>query len=188
MAHPGQNADLPNSASTQVSVIRPSASSPAPGPYVLTPHRRALLDTIRFAEGTWVNGSEEGYRVLYGGGRFQGLQRHPEITVRRRYTSAAAGAYQFLPGTWHGVARQIGLTSFEPHNQDQAALHLVRRRGALELFDRTGLTPEVLGRLAPEWASLPTLHGRSYYGQPVKRRDELLVFFRSALERHQVLS
>ena len=153
-------------------------------PYRLTPARRALLDTIRYAEGTWTGGRPHGYRMLYGGALVQALDRHPEIVVRRRYTSAAAGAYQFLPVTWHGVARQLGLTSFEPHNQDQAALHLIQRRGALNLFDRNGLTADVLARLAPEWASLPAHHGGSHYGQPVKPRQELFSFYRAAFNRH----
>jgi muramidase (phage lysozyme) len=156
-----------------------------PGPYSLTPERRALLDTIRFAEGTWTGGTNAGYRMLYGGDLVQGLARHPEIVVRRRYTSAAAGAYQFLPDTWHGVARQLGLSSFEPHNQDQAALHLIQKRGALNLFDRQGLNGDVLARLAPEWASLPAHHGGSHYGQPVKGREELIGFYRAALARRQ---
>jgi lysozyme len=166
---------------TPAVVVRPAE----PSPYTLTPQRRALLDTIRFAEGTWTNGSQDGYRMLYGGHLVQGLERHPEITVRRRYTSAAAGAYQFLPGTWHMVARQLGLGSFEPHNQDQAALHLIQRRGALRVFDQVGLTPAVLAKLAPEWASLPAHHGGSYYGQPVKSRHDLIAFYRQALERHR---
>jgi lysozyme len=153
------------------------------GPYAITPERRALLETIRFAEGTWKGGRPEGYRVLYGGGLFASLQRHPEITVRRRYTSAAAGAYQFLPRTWHEVSSRLRLRSFEPHNQDQAALHLIQRRRALQLFDQQGLGAEVMARLAPEWASLPARDGGSYYGQPVKSRDELLRFYRTALAR-----
>lgn len=164
--------------------MRPAAE-PEPGPYALTPPRRALLEMIRYAEGTWTNGSDDGYRMLYGGSLVQGLERHPNIVVRRRYTSAAAGAYQFLPTTWNGVARQLGLRSFEPHNQDRAALHLIRRRGALELFDRDGLTPSVLNRLAPEWASLPTYRGTSFYGQPVKCRTALARFYEQALARHR---
>ena len=156
-----------------------------PGPYTLTPERRALLDTIRYAEGTWTSGRPDGYRMLYGGSLVRTLERHPEIVVRRRYTSAAAGAYQFLPDTWHGVARQLGLSSFEPHNQDQAALHLIQRRNALSLFDRQGLNADVLARLAPEWASLPAHHGGSYYGQPVKQRQELIRFYETALGRHR---
>ena len=73
---------------------------------------------------------------MYGGGQFQDLSRHPETVVVRRYTSAAAGAYQFLPTTWKGVAKELRLSSFEPHHQDQAALHLVKRRGASREIDR----------------------------------------------------
>ncbi len=155
------------------------------GGYRLTPERRALLSTIRFAEGTWLGGSREGYRVLYGGGRFDDLRRHPEVEVRRRYVSAAAGAYQFLPQTWRAAARDLGLPDFGPASQDQAALHLVEKRGALAHFDREGLTAQVLARLAPEWASLPTLAGHSAYGQPVRSTAELQGFFRRELERQR---
>lgn len=163
---------------------RPSGGLAAErSPYGLSPQRRALLETIRYAEGTWKNGDPAGYRTLYGGGQFQGLARHPEITVRRTYTSAAAGAYQFLPGTWRDVAAQLRLRSFEPHNQDQAALHLIKRRGALALFDRGGFNRELVARLAPEWASLPTAAGGSAYGQPVKSFAELERFYSRSLER-----
>lgn len=156
---------------------------PGGGPYGITPERRALLNTIRFAEGTWIGGSEEGYQVLYGGDRFDDLSRHPDIVVRRRYASAAAGAYQFLPTTWDQAAEELQLRDFRPASQDQAALHLVHERGALQRFDRHGLTAEVLARLAPEWASLPTLDGVSHYGQPVKDRSELQRFYQRELER-----
>ncbi|WP_396100433.1 glycoside hydrolase family 104 protein [Cyanobium sp. Cruz CV13-4-11] len=156
---------------------------PGGGPYGITPERRALLNTIRFAEGTWIGGSQEGYQVLYGGDRFDDLSRHPDIVVRRRYASAAAGAYQFLPTTWDQAASELQLRDFRPASQDQAALHLVHERGALQRFDRHGLTAEVLARLAPEWASLPTLDGGSHYGQPVKDRSELQRFYQRELER-----
>jgi lysozyme len=160
-------------------------ASPADGPYRLTPERKALLNTIRFAEGTWEGGSTEGYRMLYGGERFQRFDRHPEITVRRRYVSSAAGAYQFLPDTWKEAANKLRLRDFAPPSQDQAALYLVEKRGALSAFDRQGLTPEVLHRLAPEWASLPTRYGASHYGQPVKQADELRRFYLAELRRQQ---
>ncbi len=187
----------------QVPILPPAppvaASQPAPvtarpaqpvvrrdeGPYRLTPERKALLNTIRFAEGTWEGGSNEGYRILYGGERFQRFDRHPEITVRRRYVSAAAGAYQFLPDTWKEAANKLRLRDFAPPSQDQAALYLVEKRGALSAFDRQGLTPEVLHRLAPEWASLPTRYGASHYGQPVKQAEELRRFYLAELRRQQ---
>lgn len=151
------------------------------GRYELTPERRALLNTIRYAEGTWKGGKDKGYRIMYGGGQFQDLSRHPERVVVKRYASAAAGAYQFLPKTWKGVAQELMLNSFEPKHQDQAALHLAERRGALDEIDRQGLTKEAMAKLAPEWASFPTKAGRSAYGQPVKSHQELASFYSSNL-------
>lgn len=150
-------------------------------PYRITPERRALLNTIRYAEGTWKDGRDLGYRVLYGGSLFRDLSRHPERLVVKRYASAAAGAYQFLPATWRQVARELKLPSFEPQHQDQAALRLVERRGALEEVDRRGLTPSAMHRLAPEWASFPTYTGTSAYGQPVKSQAELARFYSNNL-------
>lgn len=173
------------------SVLRPAARpvvASVPGSYGITPERRALLNTIRYAEGTWLGGSDHGYRVLYGGDRFGDLSRHPDTVVIRGYASAAAGAYQFLPTTWDRAAERLGLRDFGPASQDQAALHLIEQRGALRPFDRQGLTPEVLARLAPEWASLPSLDGESHYGQPVKCRTELQGFYRRELERQRRLT
>ena len=150
-------------------------------PYVITPERRAMLNTIRFAEGTWKDGQDKGYQIMYGGGKFQDLSRHPERVIVKRYSSAAAGAYQFLPKTWKGVAKELRLASFEPRHQDQAALHLVERRGALNEIDQQCLTKDAMAKLAPEWASFPTKAGRSAYGQPVKSHQELASFYSSNL-------
>ena len=63
-------------------------------PYVITPERRAMLNTIRFAEGTWKGGLGVGYRVMFGGGLMPSLDRHPNrVIYSSRYASAAAGAY-----------------------------------------------------------------------------------------------
>jgi muramidase (phage lysozyme) len=82
-----------------------------------------------------------------------------------------------LPGTWKGVARELKLASFEPQHQDQAALHLAKRRGALKEIDQRGLTKAAMAKLAPEWASFPTYTGRSAYGQPAKSHQELASFY-----------
>jgi len=147
-----------------------------------------LLNTIRYAEGTWIGGSQEGYRMLFGGGRFDRLDRHPEVVVQLAYTSAAAGAYQFLPATWKEASTKLGLNDFGPASQDQAALYLMQKRGALETFDRRGLNIEVLDCLSREWASLPATHGASFYGQPVKDADELKDFYLAELQRQRRLS
>ena len=162
---------------------RTAASGQTASHYTITPERRALLNTIRYAEGTWKNGRDLGYRILYGGGQFEDLSRHPERVVVKRYSSAAAGAYQFLPTTWQEVAQRLELPSFAPEHQDQAALHLVKKRGALQEIDRNGLTKAAMNRLAPEWASFPTHAGQSAYGQPVKSHAELVAFYKTNLNR-----
>ena len=103
--------------------------------------------------------------------------------VVKRYVSAAAGAYQFLPTTWQEVSGRLSLPSFSPEHQDQAALHLVKRRGALNEVDQKGLTAEAMNSLAPEWASFPTHSGLSAYGQPVKSHAELANFYSENLQK-----
>lgn len=152
--------------------------------YEMSPERRALLNTIRFAEGTWANGQDDGYRILFGGRMVSSLERHPDRVQRSGgYASAAAGAYQFMPATWEEASRKLSLPSFEPDNQDQAALYLIEKRGALRMADAGQMTPSLANRLAPEWASFPTYRGRSYYGQPVKKFSDLKSFYENNLSQ-----
>ena len=153
-------------------------AGPASARYAITPERRALLNTIRFSEGTWARGEDVGYRIMFGGGLMASLERHPDrVIYAGGYASAAAGAYQFMPFTWAKASRALQLNGFGPHVQDQAALFLVERRGALVLADQGQFTPQLAARLAPEWASFPTLAGNSYYGQPVQRYAVLRSFY-----------
>jgi lysozyme len=155
-----------------------------PPAFAITPERRALLNTIRYAEGTWANGHDVGYRIMFGGSLMPSLDRHPDrVMYSTRYASAAAGAYQFMPFTWNMVIRQLGLSSFRPDSQDQGALFLIQRRGALHLADRGEMTEELAAKLSPEWASFPTLAGNSYYGQPVKRFEDLKRFYEDNLSK-----
>jgi muramidase (phage lysozyme) len=157
--------------------------------YALTPERRALLNTIRFAEGTWARGEDVGYRIMFGGGLMPGLDRHPDRVISTgRYASAAAGAYQFMPFTWVLASRSLQLQGFGPEAQDQAALFLIQRRGALHLADQGLFTPHLAAKLAPEWASFPTLAGHSYYGQPVKRYAALKAFYEANLEELRAIA
>ncbi len=139
------------------------------------PQVRALLNTIRYAEGT---PGASGYQTMFGGGKFSDFSRHPDQVVRSGgYSSAAAGAYQFLPGTWKGIAGELGLKKFGPEEQDIAALGLIERRGALQPFLSGAKFGTVMDKLAPEWASLPTAAGQSYYGQPVKQLGDLYKYY-----------
>ena len=151
--------------------------------FEVTHERRALLNTIRYAEGTWMQG-ENGYLVFYGGRRFQKVRHHPNTVNHGRYSSRAAGAYQFLPATWEMASKALGLKNFSSHSQqDKAALYLICRRKALGLADRGVFTEELAHQLAPEWASFPKRNGHSYYGQPVQRFASLQRFYNRELAR-----
>lgn len=145
----------------------------------LTPEGQKLLQTIRFAEGT---AGPKGYQTLFGGGIFTDTSKHPDTVIKSGgYSSAAAGAYQFMPGTWRSYASRLGLKSFDPKSQDLAALALARDKlmgiGGLAAIQKEGLSPRVSGALAPAWASFPTASGGSFYGQPVKAIGELQKVF-----------
>ena len=150
---------------------------------MIGPNARALLDTIRLPEGT---SGAQGYNTMFTGKTFSDLSRHPrQINRSNGLASDAAGAYQFLSPTWDSAARELGLKDFSPFSQDLAALHLIRRRG---VDPDKPLTREALAKLAPEWASLPTMQGKSYYGQPVMSADKLLSYYQSRLKGNGVMA
>lgn len=142
------------------------------------PEVRALLNTIRYAEGT---PGQAGYQTMFGGGKFDTSKgwQHPDKVIKSGgYASSAAGAYQFLQPTWQGTAKALGLPDFSPKSQDLAALYLIdKKRGALEPFLRGEKFGTVTNKLAPEWASLPTSGGGSYYGQPSKPLGDLYKYY-----------
>lgn len=145
--------------------------------FVSKPAIQNALRVIRFAEGT-ERGGPDSYRVMFGGGLAPDLKRHPDKVIKGgKYASAAAGAYQFMPFTWEAQAKALGLSDFGPQNQDLAATRLMRNRlmpiGGLSVLEKEGFSPRVSAALAPEWASLPTEKGASYYGQPVKKLSDL---------------
>ena len=124
---------------------------------------RAFLRVIRAGE---TSQDDAAYRTIVGGGRFDSFADHPEKSVyieSLKVWSTAAGAYQFLKGTWRECKDALGLQNFGPDAQDLAAVFLIRRRGALEDVI-AGRLDQAIGKCAKEWASLPG----SPYGQPVK--------------------
>ena len=126
-----------------------------------SPSLRAFLAVIRAGEGT---SDPDGYRRHYGGTLFDSFADHPcKAITAGRWTSTAAGAYQFLMGTWRECAAALALPDFSPASQDLAAVFLIRRRGALP-DALAGRLDAAIAKCAKEWASLPG----SPYGQPTR--------------------
>lgn len=144
----------------------------------LTPNRRAMLDTIAFAEGTG-----DRYDLLFGYGTFDVNGPHPNVAVPfGDTTSTAAGRYQFLYSTWQDTIPKIPQPDLMvPQNQDQAALQRIKDRNALDDVDN-GNIEVAINKLAVEWASFPG----SPYGQPTKSMADMVNFFYARQTVHDV--
>lgn len=166
-----------------------------------TQEQQALLKTLRFAEGT-----SKSYGTIFGGNVVKELEQG-QLTVKETIAladtgrlpkrlgggiapgygkgSKATGAYQFMPDTLEGLIR-LGVLKpnepFTPETQDKAALALAARRGVTaDVLKKEGFSANVSAKLAPEWASVPTLGGKSYYGQPVKAMTALQKVYQQGL-------
>jgi muramidase (phage lysozyme) len=136
------------------------------------PNVKAFLAVIRAGEGTSDSG---GYSRHYGGTSFDSFADHPRIAITAgRWTSTAAGAYQFLSRTWDECAAALDIADFSPKNQDLAALFLIDRRKALEDV-LAGRIEQAIAKCNREWASLPG----SPYGQPVRTMEQALATYRA---------
>lgn len=141
-------------------------------------NRGAFLDMIAFSEGTArIPNSDDGYRVIVGGGTFGSYADHPRVLVEVRpgLKSTAAGRYQLLSRYWDAYRRQLKLTDFSPESQDAVALQQIRERGALDDID-AGRVSEAIAKVKNIWASLPG----AGYGQREESYDALVVAYRQA--------
>ena len=164
--------------------------SPSPSPSSSTPTKASLGggagwsplgSTIKFAEGTYRKG-DKAYNTGFGYNMFDDLSKHPDKVFNN--TSAAAGAYQFMPSTWQGAKSALKLTDFGPQSQERAGEYLTTKRGVQT--DKPFTTVQELraafDKLAPEWASIPlSSTGKSYYDgdgiNSAKPFDELRRFY-----------
>jgi muramidase (phage lysozyme) len=147
-------------------------------------NRYALTQMIRHAEGTLAQG-DLGFRTMFGGGLFEGFDKHPDTVVRTsRNASAAAGAYQFMPFTWKDVQKaDPSITDFSPYNQEKGFDILARRRGVDPYADINSKEDlkRALHKLGHEWSSLPLYDGSAAYpNQSLKSHDELWDVFTKA--------
>ena len=125
--------------------------------YLQNPNVRKMLDLISYTEGT----QKHGAATAFGGGKLGNLSDHPRYSKRFKQSdgtwnnTSAAGKYQFLKGTWDGVAKQYGLSDFGAHNQDLAAVALLVSRGAMPALLKGDFNTAVQ-KTGKEWANLPS--------------------------------
>lgn len=127
-------------------------SAPAP----LDDNTKKFLDFLGKAEGA-------DYNTIVGGSKFEDFNAHPNVVGLRTKEgpSTAAGKYQITNTTYKDVASKLGIKDFSPESQDQIALELIKRNGALEDVQK-GDYNSAIGKLGKTWASLPS----SPYSQP----------------------
>lgn len=179
-----------SSPAATATTVASSMSSSSAEELVLHPKIKAMLEVLAFTEGTGnnygkvVNGtviSSPHHPELVGKKNVSvtDLSQHPNIMVQVNATikSTAAGRYQFLKRTWDG----LGMPDFQAKSQDIAAVKLMKKRGMIEPLLTDNLRQAVFNG-APEWASLPTEGGGSYYGgQPARTITEIEKKYKEAL-------
>lgn len=129
---------------------------------------KAFLMLIRSGESSTGN---EAYRMIVGGGAISDYADHPRIYKQiNGHRTSAAGAYQITATTWDDLRRAgLLLRDFSPACQDQAAVALIRRRGALAdvIAGRFG---RAIAKCRAEWTSLPGAAEQLYSMQTAMAR------------------
>jgi muramidase (phage lysozyme) len=157
----------------------------------------AFLDMLAFSElGRQLlslPAGDDGYRIIVGSTparpiTFANYADHPRqsIVLNAGLRSTAAGRYQFLAGTWDGLARALKLRDFSPVNQDHACIELLRQSGALPhvvagTIPRAVEIAAAIQRDNVIWASLPG----SPYNQRTNKLMDLLRAYGEALARYE---
>jgi muramidase (phage lysozyme) len=123
------------------------------------PNVTRFLDFLAKAEGA-------DWNTIVGGGKFSDFSQHPNVVGLRTAEgpSTAAGRYQITGTTYRDVAPKLGITDFSQESQNQIAIELMRRNGALDDV-MAGRFEPAIQKLGKVWASLPS----SPYSQP--KRD-----------------
>ncbi|MBW4527090.1 MAG: peptidoglycan DD-metalloendopeptidase family protein [Phormidium tanganyikae FI6-MK23] len=147
----------------------------------LTPQRRAFLDLIAWAEGTY-NQPDNGYGTYFGFRQFKNYKDHPDITGEVPYTgvSNASGRYQFMainPPTWEGIKKKLNLPDFSPASQDKGAIELINEKGALPDID-AGRIQAAIEKTSYVWASFPPFR---YPSQGTKSMAECVAYYNQRL-------
>ena len=178
--------DTSSTAGAKVSGDIPSAGSNA----------KALLNTIRYAEGT--SGSQ-GYNTWFGGRTDMDLTKMTisEVVAEQKrrlasgeatygsYTSAAVGAYQMMKPEVFAVKAGFdpATTKFTPEVQDKMAIagYMKGQANMTQAEIDASINKKQIAKMAPVWASLPMMNGKSRYNQPVKSFETLQAVYNKSL-------
>lgn len=178
--------DTSSTAGAKVSGDIPSAGSNA----------KALLNTIRYAEGT---SGPQGYNTWFGGRTDMDLTKMTisEVVAEQKrrlasgeatygsYTSAAVGAYQMMKPEVFAVKAGFdpATTKFTPEVQDKMAIvgYMKGQANMTQAEIDAPINREQIAKMAPVWASLPMMNGKSRYNQPVKSFETLQAVYNKSL-------
>lgn len=125
----------------------------------LDPNQMAFLNAVAGGES---NGAYDARYTPNGAATFDLNGQHPQIyePTRDGRKSSAAGRYQFVYSTWHGLA---GDAPFSEVNQDDYAWKLADQdyrahtgRDLASDLKTHGLTADILNTLTPTWSSFGT--------------------------------
>jgi len=162
-----------------------TATSVSPSGLEVTPRRKAFLNTIAFAEGTYGK-ANSGYFTNFGGSQFQDCKHHPQKSVGFTQTngvpedSDAAGRYQFISTTYAGIQKAFPeIKTFCADDQDKAAIALLNEKhvGALVFVD-AGNFDQAIYAASRTWASFPkNAQNGKHYPQPIKTIQTLRAFY-----------
>ncbi len=116
------------------------------------------------------------YNRVYGAGiqrtNLTGMTVDEVLQWQRNYVnsgspSSAAGKYQIIQKTLHGLKDEMGLSGkelFDEKMQDRMAEHLLDRRGYQEYLSGHLSEEKFMRNISKEWASMPKdASGQSYY-------------------------
>jgi muramidase (phage lysozyme) len=192
------------SAPTPKMDFKPSWHGPAPTYEHKSNEVQAFLRALKVAEGT--TKSKNSYDTVFGGQMMPVRQMTVKELLDTQMTdrlpqrfgggkapwpkgSVASGAYQFMPNTLKQLMKMKVLRPSDkmtPENQDRAAWALAKFRGVtLQQLKTQGMSRAIMNKLAPEWASIPNLEGKSNYGQPVKSPELLKETYQKGLNLGQ---
>ena len=193
----GGSTPPPVGSTTPAPESQPSTSGSRGSSSGLSPNAQALLDTIAYAEGT---SGPRGYDTWFGGRTdmdISSMTINDVVAEQKRrlangeasyggYTSAAVGRYQMMEPEVFAVKAGLDPAKdiFSPANQDKMAI-AGYMKGQARLTDEEingPITRELIAKIAPVWASLPMMNGRSRYNQPVKRYETLVKIYEQKLK------